>query len=149
MPSNATNEATRREWRELGFFYNRNDQQKVWRLVGSRSGLLRFRDALFEYAEDPSNDYESEHEHYGPYLFLEIMTWPEPGFDDHGIRGSLPDLKRLAAIVDTKLGVAQPGETICIRDEFAANSPYALIMEVRRNDFDPAQADPVLPKEVA
>jgi len=98
MPSDATNEATRREWRELGFFYDRNDQQKLWELIGSRSGLMRFRDALSEYAEDPNNDYESEHKHYGPYLYLEIMTWPEPGFDDHAIRGSLPDLKRLAAI---------------------------------------------------
>jgi hypothetical protein len=147
MPSDATNERTRKEWRELGFFYHRDDQQKVWRLIGSRSGLFQFRDVLLEYADDPSNDYESEHEHYGPY-YMEIMTWPEPGFDDHAIRGSLPDLKRLAAIVDTKLAMAQPGETIRIRDEFAANSPYVLIMEVRSDDFDPAQADPTLPKQV-
>jgi hypothetical protein len=75
------------------------------------------------------------------------MTWPEPGFDDHAIRGSLSDLKRLATIVETKLAVAQPGETICIRDEFAANTPYALILEVREDGFDPSQADPTLPKE--
>jgi hypothetical protein len=147
MPSDATNQMTRREWRELGFFYDRNDQQKVWRLIGSRSGLLRFRDALLEYADDPSNDYTSEHDHYGPYWYLEIMTWPEPGFDDHAIRGPLPDLKRLAAIIETKLAAAQPGKTISIRDEFAANSPYALILEVREDGFDPAQADPMLPKE--
>ena len=110
--------------------------------------MLRFRDALLEYAEDTSNDHDSEHEHFGPYLSLEIMTWPEPGFDDHAIRGSLLDLKRLAAIVGTKVAVAQPGETICIRDEFAAKSPYALIIEVRNDDFDPAQADPMLHKEV-
>jgi hypothetical protein len=146
MPSDATNEATRREWRELGFFYDRNDETKVWRLVGSRSGLLRFRDVLSAYADDPSNDYKSEHEHYGPY-FLEIMTWPEPGFDDHAIHGSLADLKRLAAIVENRLAVAQPGDTVCIQDEFAANSPYALIFEVREDDFDPARADPMLPEE--
>lgn len=148
MPTDATNEATRKEWRELGFFYDRNDQQKVWRLIGSRSGLLRFRDALLEYAGDPNNDYESEHEHYGPYSYLEVMTWPEPGFDDHAIRGSLSDLNRLAAIVDTKLAAAHPGETIRIRDEFAANSAYALIIEVRGDDFDPAQADSTLPKHI-
>jgi hypothetical protein len=65
MPSDATNERTRRKWRELGFFCNRDDEKKVWRLVGSRSGLLRFRDLLLDYANDPSNDYKSEHEHYG------------------------------------------------------------------------------------
>ncbi len=47
-----------------------------------------------EYASDPGNDYQSEHEHYGPYSYLEIMTWPEPSFDDHAIRGPLPDLMR-------------------------------------------------------
>jgi hypothetical protein len=36
MPSEATNRATRREWRELGFFYLRDDRTKVWTLAGSR-----------------------------------------------------------------------------------------------------------------
>jgi hypothetical protein len=147
MPSDAANEMTRKEWRELGFFYDRNDQQKEWRLIGSRSGLLRFRDALLEYAEDSSNDYQSEHEHYGPYWYLEIMTWPEPGFDDHAIHGSLADLKRLAVIIENRLATARVGDSVCIRDEFAANTPYALILELREDGFDPAQADPMLPKE--
>jgi hypothetical protein len=146
MPSDATNQMTRHEWRVLGFFYDRNDEANVWRIVGSRGGLLRFRDVLFEYANDSSNDYKSEHEHYGPY-YLKIMTWPEPGFDDDGIHGSLADLKRLAVIVGNKLAVTQAGDSVCIKDEFAANSPYALILEVREDDFDPAQADPMLPKE--
>jgi hypothetical protein len=148
MPSDAANQWVRREWRDLGFYYDRNDQTREWRLVGSRSGLLRFRDALLEYVDDPGNDYKSEHEHYGPYSYLEIMTWPEPGFDHHAIRGSMPNLKRLAAIVEAKLAVAQAGEAVCIREEFAANTPYALILDVREDDFDPAQADPMLPKEV-
>ena len=147
MPSDAGNQWTRREWRELGFFYDRNDQTKAWRLIGSRSGLMRFRDALLTYVADPGNKQKSEHEHYGPYSYLEIMTWPEPGFDDHSIRGTLPDLKRLATIVEAKLAVAHAGEVVCIRDEFAANTPYALILEVREDGFDPAEADPMLPKE--
>jgi hypothetical protein len=146
MPSEDIRERTRREWRELGFFADRNDETKVWRLVGSRSGLLQFRDVLLEYADDPSNDYKSEHEHYGPYYF-EIMTWPEPGFDDHAIHGSLADLKRLAAVVEKKLAVAQAGDSVFIQNEFAVNSPYALILEVREDGFDPAQADPMLSKE--
>jgi len=105
-----------------------------------------FRNVLMECAEDPSNDYKSEHEHYGPY-YLEIMTWPEPGFDDHAIHGSLADLKRLAAIVENRLALAQAGDSVRIQDEFAANSPYELILEVRTDDFDPAEADPMLPNE--
>lgn len=39
MPSEATNEATRRAWRELGFFCDRNDAAKEWRIVGSVKDL--------------------------------------------------------------------------------------------------------------
>jgi hypothetical protein len=148
MPSDATNQMTRREWRELGFFYDRDDEAKVWKLIGSRSGLLQFRDALLEYAANSSNDYESEHEHLGPYSYLEIMTWPEAGFDEHAIRGSLPDLERLATFIEARLAEAQPGQIIRIQSEFAANSPYALIMEVREDGFDPAEADHLLPKKI-
>jgi len=145
VPSDATNRATRQEWRKLGFFYNRDDQAKLWRLIGSRSGLLRLRDALLAYAAEPLNADKGEHEHYGPYMYLEIMTWPEAGFDDHAIRGPLQDLKSLATIIENKLLTAQPGETVRIQTEFAANSPYALILEVREDGFDPAEADPMLP----
>lgn len=144
MPSKATNDATRREWRELGFFYDRDDVAKTWKLVGSRSGLLRFRDALLAYVANEVNVKESEHEQYGPYMYLEIMTWHEAGFDDHSTHGPLPELKRLGEIIEGKLIAAQPGATIAIQNEFSANSPYALILEVRKDNFDPAEADPAL-----
>jgi hypothetical protein len=38
MPSDPVNTATRRKWRELGFFYGRDDERRVWRLRGSRRG---------------------------------------------------------------------------------------------------------------
>src|SRR5208283_1821511 len=120
MPSDATNRATRQEWRELGFFYDRDDQAGVWRITGSRVGLLRFRDVLLEYAADPRNALRSEHEHYGPYMHLEVMTWPEAGFDDHAIRGPLTELARLARLIEAKLATARPGSSVLIRDEFAA-----------------------------
>ena len=46
MPSEAANEATRRAWRELGFFCDRNDATNEWRIVGSVKGLeeVRIRD---------------------------------------------------------------------------------------------------------
>jgi hypothetical protein len=77
MPSNVVNEKTRGEWRALGFFYEVNHEAKVWTLVGSRAGLLCFSDALRAYVADPRNALESEHEHYGPYMYLKVMTWPE------------------------------------------------------------------------
>ena len=144
MPSEAANRATRREWRELGFFYDRDDQNKFWKLTGSRSGLLRFRDILLSYVADPRNALKSEHEHYGPYSYLEVMTWPEAGFDDHAIRGTLADLARLAALIDAKLLGARAGSAIRIQEEYAAESPYALVLDLREDGFDPAAVDPLL-----
>jgi hypothetical protein len=147
MPSEATNEATRSEWRELGFFYDRDDQSKLWKLTGSRAGLLRFRDALLSYVADPRNALKSEHEHYGPYAYLEVMTWPEAGFDHHAIRGPVADLARLSALIEAKLAIARPGSIVRIQEEFAPNSPYALVLDLREDGFDPAAADPLLAAE--
>jgi len=144
MSSEATNSATKQEWRELGFFYDRDDENKVWRLTGSRAGLLRFRDALLSYVTDPRNASDSEHEHYGPYSYLEVMTSPNAGFSDHAIHGSVSDLRRLSALVEAKLATAHPGSTLRILEEFASDSPYALVLDVREDGFDPAAADPQL-----
>ena len=141
MPSDARNEAIRREWRKLGFFYDLDDASREWRVTGSRSGLRRLRDLLLAYVADPRNRAESEHEHYGPYHYLEVMTWSEAGIDDHAIRGTLADLERLARIVEARVNQAVPGATIRSREDFAASSPYSLVLEVREDDFDPATAD--------
>jgi hypothetical protein len=47
---------------------------------------------------------------------------------------------RTASDIEAKLTTAQPGDEICIRDEFAPNTPYALVLEVRKDGFDPAVA---------
>jgi len=90
---------------------------------------------------------KSEHQHYGPYAYLEIMTWPEAGFDDHAIRGMLTDFTRLAKLVESKLAAVRPGSSVLIQEEFAPDSPYALVLDVREDCFDPTTADPLLPAE--
>ena len=135
------NEATIRDWRELGFYYERDDELKAWKLAGSREGLLRFRDALRAYAAQPGNAIISEHEHYGPYMYLEVATWTEARFGEHAIQGTLADLRRLADLIDLKLQTALPGSFVTIREEFAVDSPYSLILEVQEDGFDPARAD--------
>jgi hypothetical protein len=136
-----TDEHIRLQWRKLGFFCELDDQKKVWTLTGSRAGLLYFPDLLLGYVADPRNTADGAREHYGPYGSLEIMTWPDAGFDSRAIRGSLTDLARLAELIEAKLASAQPGSPIRIREEFAPDSPYTLLLDVRADGFDPASAD--------
>jgi hypothetical protein len=136
-----TDEHIKQGWRKLGFFCELDDQKKVWTLTGSRAGLLYFPDLLLGYVADPGKASDGEHEHYGPYGSLEVMTWPEAGFDGHAIRGSLTDLARLAWLIEAKLASAQPGSPVRIREEYAPDSPYTLLLDVRVDGFDPASAD--------
>ena len=140
-PAALTEEQIKQQWRRLGFFCELDDQKKLWTLTGDRRGLLYFPDLLLGYVNDPENAADRAQKHYGPYGSLEIMTYPEAGFDGNAIRGSLDDLTRLAELVEAKLATAEPGSPIPIREDFAPNSPYSLLLDVRPDGFDPASAD--------
>ena len=137
-----TNEEIGKQWRELGFYCELDDQNKVWTLTASRAGLLHFSDLLRGYINDPENASDGARKHYGPYGSLEVMTWPDAGFNGTSIHGTFTDLDRLASLVETKLVVAEPGSKVRVRAEFAPDSPYALLLDVRVDGFDPASADP-------
>jgi hypothetical protein len=136
-------EATRRAWRELGFFYARDEQAKEWRLTGSREGLLGFATLLAEYSADPVNDSLSEHEHFGPYMYLEVMTSAKPDITGHAIEGTVGDIGRLAEILEGVLRTADAGRLV-IRDEYAPGADYSIVLVVKRWPFDPASLDPQL-----
>lgn len=141
MPSEATNLATQREWRTLGYFYDRDDSSRAWRISGSRSGLLGFARSVNAFASDPSNDSQAEHEHFGPYWDLEIGTWPEPEITEHWIAGPLPELARLAALIEQQVAAAPVGTVLRFREAFSPGAPYELELAVETDDFDPAVAD--------
>jgi hypothetical protein len=143
-PSEATNQATREEWRELGYFYDHEDSNKCWRLVGSKSGLGGFVTALRAYCEDPRNAKISEHDHYGPYMYLKVMTWSDAGIDGNSIHGTLDDLNRLAELMDTALIHACPGDTIYLGRKYVPDPEHDLLLRVKHDDFDPATSDPCL-----
>jgi hypothetical protein len=140
-PAEMTEDHIKQEWRKLGFFCELDNEKKAWILTGSRAGLLYFPDLLLGFVADPKNAANAEHEHYGPYGSLEVMTWTEAGLDGHAIRGSLVNLAHLASLVEGKLAIAQPGDRLRIREEYAATSPYALVLDVRADGFDPASTD--------
>jgi hypothetical protein len=135
------NEATRREWRELGFFYERDDETKEWLLRGSRAGLLGFARILLEYSKNPRRQQLSEHDHLGPYMYLEIGTWSARVIDDHWIAGTLEDLSVLSALITERVSTAKEGDAFRFRETYAPVSPYELRLEVCGADFDPATAD--------
>jgi hypothetical protein len=134
---------TRREWRELGFFYDRDDAVREWRLRGSKAGLRHFSDALQAYAVDPRNEALSEHEHFGPYRYLEIGTWTTPEITKHWIAGPLSEIHQLGLTVQTQIDAASIGDCIRLRASFAPLSPYELVLEVQADSFDPVSADPL------
>jgi hypothetical protein len=143
-PTEATNADIRREWRDFGFFYERNDNTREWRLIGSHDGLLGFVDLLQTYCRDPRNAGKFEHEHYGPYLYLKVLTYPDPGINNNAIHGTFEDLKRLARLIEQRLQHATPGDTCAVGKAYAPGCEYELILEIRDADFDPAEADPCL-----
>ena len=136
-----TDEQIKQKWRELGFFCELDDQKKIWTLTGSRAGLLYFPDLLLGFVNDPQNAVDGANKHYGPYGSLAVMTFPDAGFDGNAIRGSLTALTQLAELVEVKLASAEPGSPILIREEFAPESRYSLVLDVRADGFDPASTD--------
>jgi hypothetical protein len=141
MPSDKTNEATRRDWRELEFFYDRDDAAKQWMIIGSREGLLKFANIISAYSRNPRNQQVSEHDHLGPYMYLEIGTWKQPIINEHWIAGTLDDLSRLATLIARRVSQAKEGDTFGVRSDFAPGEPYELFLRLESDGFDPASAD--------
>jgi hypothetical protein len=143
MGSCEANEQVRKEWRDLGFFYDCDERGRRWVIVGSRSGLKKFCVAVRTYAADPRNAHVSEHSHYGPYMYLKLMTWSEPTIRESAIAGRPADLARLADLTDARLAASAPGDSFTIGREYAPNDEYVLEVRVEQDDFDPASADPL------
>jgi hypothetical protein len=83
MPSSEIDEVTQRKWRDLGFFCDRDDDAKEWRLIGANAGLRQFAHAMQKYAAKPSNHLISEPKHFGPYNYLAVGTWTTFEITDH------------------------------------------------------------------
>ena len=144
MTAEELNEQTKEDWRELGFFYDYDKANSCWRLVGSRLGLLKFCDILNEYAADERNAPLSEHEHYGPYWYLTLVTWSEPEITAHDIRGTFEDFRRLSKLTKQKLENASVGDKFIIDVKYSPKNEAKILFEIETDDFDAAKADPLL-----
>jgi len=135
------------EWRELGFYYDLDKRLSVnqWRFYGSKKGLLNFVNLLDEYVRNPNNNQLFEHEHYGPYSYLKIITLEdECQINDNAIGGTFEDLKRLRNIIDNKLKKSQVGETFDIDKEFGEDNTASAKFFVMADNFDPVSMDELI-----
>lgn len=129
------------QWRNLGFFYEKRDKERLWFLAGSKEGLMKFYEILTGYVRDPQYNEISAHEHYGPYMYLEIMTWKKPGIDSHSIYGSKQDLQVLADIFFSKLKETSMGHHFEIGNDYVNDNDYSIFVDVKEEGFDPALLD--------
>ena len=141
MPNEATNEATRRAWRTLGFFCGRDDAAKEWHIVGSVKGLRKFAAEIRKYASNPAHDRLSEYTQFGPAMSLEIGTSHQTEITEQWIGGPLVDLLRLATLIERSAQANVVGKCIALRSNFSPMAPYELILDVRDDAFDPGSAD--------
>ena len=141
MPSEAANEATRRAWREVGFFCGRDRAAKEWRIVGSVKGLRKFAAEIRTYASSPANDRLSEYMHFGPAMNLELGTSRQTEITEQWIGGPVVELRRLATLIELTVQDNVVGKSIALRANFSPFSAYELILDVRDDAFDPASAD--------
>jgi len=144
MTPEELDEQTKEDWRELGFFYDYDKANARWRLVGCRKGLLKFCDILNAYAANERNAQLSEHEHYGPYWYLKLVTWNDAVITPHDIRGTFEDFRNLSKLTQQKLENAIAGDNFEIDEEYSKKNEARILFEVKEVDFDPAGADPLL-----
>jgi hypothetical protein len=132
---------TKEDWRQLGYYYDRDDNNKKWILIGSPSGLSTLILFLKKYSKNISNQKKGEHDHLGPYSHLKIMTWEESGIYKDSINGTLDDFSRLAGIITEVAKESNIGKTIKIGTKYTTNIEYEIQIDVKEYGFDPALCD--------
>ena len=134
-------EMLKREWRELGVYYETDNVTNEWKFYGDRKGIENFKTIIKEYCDKKENYQVSEHIHLGPYSYLKIMTWDKPFISTDVIAGTTGDLKKLSELIKTKLKNTKTGESFSIDKEFGDDNKAKITMHVMADNFDPVTMD--------
>jgi len=134
-------ESIAEQWRKLGFWYD-HTEEAGWELRGSKEGLLRFVSALRRYATHPANASPGEHQHFGPYSYLEVCTSAMPDINSHCIEGPPAAVARLADLLEARLATAEAGDRFDLAPEYAPGGSCPCLIRVEVPEFDPASLDP-------
>ena len=131
------------EWRELGFYYEleETNNYKEWRFYGDKKGLFNFVKLLEDYTNNSANDFLSEHDHFGPYSYLKIMTWDKPVITENYIAGTIADLKYFKNILADKLVKVQAGQNFIIDKEYGIDNSAVVKFFMMEDGFDPVSMD--------
>jgi hypothetical protein len=132
-------EMLRKEWRELGFYYETNQGKNEWLFVGSKKGLLNFIDCIDEHIEFQKGI--SDDSHFGPYSYLKLMTWDKPYIDLKLFAGRKGDFENLKKIYLQKIELTNVGDEFVINEEYSSHNSALLRVKVAGNDFDPVSLD--------
>jgi hypothetical protein len=127
-------------WRELGFWYDFTPSEG-WTVRGSALGLERLASLLEQFAADPKNAQISEHAHFGPHMYLKVVTWASAEVNHDGIYGSPSDLRRLAAVVRQRLVQCGMGRSFEVSRTYSESSSVRLTIHLEDDTFDPATFD--------
>ena len=131
------------EWRELGFYYDLEESlnKNEWKFYGSKQGLSNFVKLLEDYTNKSANGLLSEHDHFGPYSYLKIMTWDKPVITENYIAGTIKDLNSFKNILAEKLEKVPVGQSFTIDKEYGIDNTATAKFFIMKDDFDPVSMD--------
>lgn len=134
------------EWNQLGFYYDFDDRISVnqWRIYGSISGLNKFAQFLFDYANNEANRQLSEHDHLGPYSYLKIMTSDKATLTEDYFTGTIDDIKCLSELISKKLSVKKAGQTFNIEKEYGVDNTVSVKFFIMDDSFEPYSMDELI-----
>ena len=135
------------EWRQLGFYYDFDNRLSVnqWRFYGSKQGFQNFVKLLDDYTNSSRNNKISEHEHYGPYSYLKIITLENQSLiSENAIGGTIAQLRKLKNIIADNLKEAKAGQTFNIDKDFGSDNTATAKFFVMADNFDPVSMDELI-----
>lgn len=141
MKRHEFDELDRQAWKELGFYYEYDDEKTEWHICGDRMGLEKFGRVIVAYCTSPENREVSEHMHLGPYQYLKIVTWSEPKITEQGLFGSLEDLERFTHILRTKLELTKANDMFVIDEDYSKENTSRMLVHIMEEGFDPSSMD--------
>jgi hypothetical protein len=134
-------EAVKDEWRKLGYYFELNKDEKKWVFISSKNGIEKFIDQIKDYIQNETNKDIGEHDHWGPYGDLKIMTTSVPQITNGFIGGNCTSFLELTELIEKNIKKITINESFFIQEEYVKDARTGIEFVIKDDDFDPASAD--------